>query len=400
MTQPRAPIGFSTRTLDSTTGVSQVALDIMVALAPHAAPLRVRAWVPHALPSAHDGHSFGDYQFEALPLAKLMPALLSGEAPPRALLEHTRLRRSGATLQPCAALEIVNGLGAHGLYRALASTPTPGTRSCLVVHESPRHFEPPGRLTLAAALQALRSYDYCVFVSERGRREWLELAGLSPLRTAHIPNCVRELRAAAVYARERPQLREAVGYDERRWLVCVGALSERKGQDLVVAALRALPPDFDDVCVEFIGARGGEWAERLIGAVEHSPLSPRVRFAGRRSDVYERVHAADALVSASRAEASPLVVLEAMALGACVVAADVDGVGEQVVHAQTGCLFGRNDVAGLVECLQRIAASSALRAALGGAARARYRSVFERRLQLARWSEAIARMRTGAPLGD
>jgi glycosyltransferase involved in cell wall biosynthesis len=394
MTQPRAPIGFSTRTLDSTSGVSQAALDIMLALTPHAAPLRVRAWVPRPLPSSHDGHAFGDYRLEALPLAKLVPALLTGEAPPRALLEHARLRMAGGSLQPCAALEIVNGLGAHALYRAIAPTSPRGTRSCLVVHESPRHFDRPVRLDLSAALRALRSYDYCVFVSERGRQEWLQLADLAAARTIHIPNCVRELRAAAVYARERSQLRAAVGYDDRLWTVCVGALSPRKGQDLVVAALRALPAELD-VCVEFIGAIKGAWAQRLVADVEHSPLRERVRFAGRRGDVYERMHAADALVLASRAEASPLVVLEAMALGTCIVAADVDGVGEQVVHAQSGCLFGRENIEGLVQCLQRIAGSSALRAALGGAARARYRSVFERRLQLERWSEAIVRMRVG-----
>jgi glycosyltransferase involved in cell wall biosynthesis len=265
--------------------------------------------------------------------------------------------------------------------------------SALVVHESPRHFEQPGRLTLNTALDAMRSYDYRVFVSDRGRAEWNALASLDPARSLYIPNCVREQHVAAVLARDRDALRAQYGYraDSLR-LVCVGSVSPRKGQDLVIDALYRLSSSRSPVYVDFLGPMQDAWAQRMAARVGNSPLATRVRFLGTVDDVYERIYAADALLLASRAEASPLSVLEAMALGTCVIAADVDGVAELVLNGQTGSLFGREDVAALAACVSKLNEDPPLRAALGRAGRERYRSEFNRARQLERWTEALTRM--------
>jgi glycosyltransferase involved in cell wall biosynthesis len=105
------------------------------------------------------------------------------------------------------------------------------------------------------------------------------------------------------------------------------------------------------------------------------------------------VYAADVLVLGSRAEAFPLVVLEAMALGVCVIAPDIDGVREQVIDETTGLLFARDDVRELVGCLSRVARDGRLRAGFGAAGRARYLERFTRERQLARWSSALQWMR-------
>jgi glycosyltransferase involved in cell wall biosynthesis len=394
MTSALPVIALTTRTLGSSTGVSQAALDLLLALSRCASSLRVRAWVPRRLPSAVDGLPVGACVLERLGPLMAAQAVLRGEAPPRSLLEHTRLGllpRARGPLQP-AALEVVNGLGAHALHAALSVRADARARvSALVVHESPRHFEQPGRMDMAAALRALRAHDYRVFVSERGRAEWGALAGLDPARSLHIPNCVREQRAAALRERDRAALRRSYGYrDDAVQLVCVGSVLPRKGQDVLVEALLTL-----GACplrLDFVGSARGAWAEQLAARVASSALAGRVRFVGEVSDAYERVYAADALVLASRAEASPLSVLEAMALGTCVVAADVDGLAELIVSEQTGLLFAREDPAALAASLRRIAYDPPLRAALGRAGRERYASEFQRARQLARWAEAVTRM--------
>jgi glycosyltransferase involved in cell wall biosynthesis len=141
--------------------------------------------------------------------------------------------------------------------------------------------------------------------------------------------------------------------------------------------------------IDFVGDCSSDWARMLRARAHKAGLDQRVRFLGQTSDVYERVYAADLLVLASRAEASPLVVLEAMALGTCVIAADVDGVGEQVVDEETGLLFHRDNTQELTGCLLRLSRDASQRARLARAARARYLERFSRERQLGRWSAVL-----------
>jgi glycosyltransferase involved in cell wall biosynthesis len=286
-------------------------------------------------------------------------------------------------------LEVVNGLGAHALLHA--ALPQAGhTPRLIVVHESPRHFDQPGRLDLAAAKRALRSYDYRVYVSQRGQREWDNLAGLDGSRSFYIPNCVREQRVAQTLTRPRSELRRELGYRaDGVYAVCVGQVCARKGQDLVLRALAAMPSAAPELQLDLLGDCSSSWARALREGLAGSASAARVRFLGRVSDVYERICAADVLVLGSRAEASPLVVLEAMALGTCVVAADVDGVGEQVVDEETGLLFQRDNAQQLTGSLLRVTRDPALRERLARAGRARYLERFTRDRQLARWSAVL-----------
>ena len=61
-----------------------------------------------------------------------------------------------------------------------------------------------------------------------------------------------------------------------------------------------------------------------------------VRVLGSRGDVPDLVAACDALCLLSEAEALPISILEAMALGLPVVTTDVGGAADAVVHAGPG----------------------------------------------------------------
>jgi glycosyltransferase involved in cell wall biosynthesis len=395
-------LALTTRSLGHRTGVSQVALDLALALSTstHASELQLQAWVPRALPAKLDGISLGRSRSIALSPLMVASAVLAGEAPPRSVLAHLGLLFTGHSPQKKAlpvALEVVNGVGAHALHQLFraqaAKTSDSQPTAALVVHESPRHFSSGGRVDLPQALAALRSYDYRIFVSERGRAEWEQLTGLDPARSFYIPNCVREEWVAEMLAQPRAALRKQLGYapDEVR-AVCVGALSARKGQDLVVQALRALADLRPALHIDFIGEHSGPFAERVKAEVRGAGLQTRVRFLGARDDVYARVYAADAFVLASRAEAFPLAVLEAMALGTCVIAAAVDGVCEQIASGQSGLLFAAEDVGALTSALRLLAQDAALRAGLAAEAQARYRAIFSRAEQLRRWQSALEQM--------
>jgi glycosyltransferase involved in cell wall biosynthesis len=381
---------LTTRTLGAATGASQAALDVALALSQRCSELRIRAWVPTHLPDEVDGRRLRHAVWEPVSPLTAARSVLIGEAPPRALFEHARRARLLHIPRPreLPALEVVNGLGAHALFSAAnRNTHTP---RLLIVHESPRHFDEPRRLDKDGALAALRSYEHRVYVSQIGQKEWDSLAGLDPAGSFYIPNCVHEQRVTWVLAQARSDLRHRLGYAPNRiQVVCVGQVSARKGQDLLLNALEAVPPAAADIQLDIVGDCSSDWARALRARAEGPQLAGRVRFLGQVNDVYERIYAADLLVLASRAEASPLVVLEAMALGTCVIAADVDGVSEQVVDEETGLLFHRENLNELTGCLLRLSRDGGQRARLARAARARYLERFSRERQLGRWNAVL-----------
>ena len=103
-----------------------------------------------------------------------------------------------------------------------------------------------------------------------------------------------------------------------------------------------------------------------------------VRLLGSRGDVPDLIAACDALCLLSEAEALPISILEAMALGRPVVATDVGGTAEAVAHARdrAGGAARRRGAAG---ALARLAAQPEWARELGERGRARQRERSRRR---------------------
>ncbi|MEO5680379.1 MAG: glycosyltransferase [Acidimicrobiales bacterium] len=124
---------------------------------------------------------------------------------------------------------------------------------------------------------------------------------------------------------------------------------DRKGVGLLLAALAAVPPALRATCTLLLmGGRGETMATALraegyevvdVGYVVSDPL---------KSFVYS---AADLFVCPTRADNSPLVVLESLACGTPVASFAVGGLGEVIIPGQTGTLAPAEDVAGLTRDL-------------------------------------------------
>ena len=118
-------------------------------------------------------------------------------------------------------------------------------------------------------------------------------------------------------------------------LLCVAAVTPRKGQDVLVEALsRCADLAWTCVCVGALD-RVPSFAGRLQGG--------RVQFVGTRADAaLDASYAeADLLVLPSRAETYGMVVTEALAHGVPVLGTAVDGVPEALGAAPDGTLPGR-----------------------------------------------------------
>jgi glycosyltransferase involved in cell wall biosynthesis len=102
----------------------------------------------------------------------------------------------------------------------------------------------------------------------------------------------------------------------------------------------------------------GEGPERaaLENLVQRLGQGDRVTFTGviPPDAVPEILSHCNALVLASRSEGRPNVVIEAMAAGVPVVASDIDGVREMIVHGERGLLFPVGDERQLAAHLRRL----------------------------------------------
>lgn len=153
----------------------------------------------------------------------------------------------------------------------------------------------------------------------------------------------------------------------------VGRLAPWKGQHVFLEAFaRACPGSERAIVVG--GALFGEddYAQSLVDLAQRLGIADRVEFRGHVDDVEAEYAALDVLVHASTIpEPFGQVVLEGMAAGLPVVAADAGGPAELITDGVNGLLATPGDVDGLAAQLSRLVGDPPLRAHLATAARER-----------------------------
>jgi glycosyltransferase involved in cell wall biosynthesis len=170
----------------------------------------------------------------------------------------------------------------------------------------------------------------------------------------------------------RAALRTELGAREEDCVViAVSRLVRHKGYVELLEAMAATPPN----CVLWVvGERlasdhGEELEPHFVRAA--AALGRRLVRLGYRHDVGRLLAAADVFALPSHFEGLPMSIIEAMLTGLPVVATDIRGPREQVVHGGTGLLVPPRRSAPLGAALARLAGDPALRARMGAAGRAR-----------------------------
>ncbi|HEY1420036.1 MAG TPA: glycosyltransferase [Candidatus Dormibacteraeota bacterium] len=136
------------------------------------------------------------------------------------------------------------------------------------------------------------------------------------------------------------------GHPEAPLVVCVGRLGAEKGLELIGPMLDRL----SGARVAFIG--DGPYR----GVLEEQLASRPAHFAGylKGYELATAVASADVLVFPSQTDTLGLVMLEAMAAGTPVVAADTGGTTDLVEHGLTGLLFPPGDAAAAAGAVRRL----------------------------------------------
>jgi len=173
---------------------------------------------------------------------------------------------------------------------------------------------------------------------------------------------------------------------------CLGSLGRAKGQDVLVYAVRRLPPGLVEVHVHGGGA-GRDFARELESLLE----TPGVVWHGTYgpAELPRILAGLEVVVQPSRAESFGLTVREAFLAGVPVLAARIPALEEAVAEGRGGLLFPPGDDAALAGLLERVAREPGLLEALAASVPP-VRTIGEDALYLARLYARLLEGRRGA----
>lgn len=188
--------------------------------------------------------------------------------------------------------------------------------------------------------------------------------------------------------------REELGLAENHVAVgMVGRLVWEKGLRELFRAARRLRHARPEVVFVVVGptdpAKGDALRpEELVAAVSLG----NVRLMGERKDVERLYPAFDLFVLPSHREGFPRSVMEASACGVPVVASDIRGCRQAVVHGKTGLLVPVRDADSLVRAVVELAGDPYRRRAMGQAGRRLAEAEFDVRRVISRTLEVYRRL--------
>jgi len=219
----------------------------------------------------------------------------------------------------------------------------------------PDEFDRPGALNLT---EKVRRAAFVVAISSFGRSQVFRWIDYGEWPKVHVVRCGLD---AAFRDHDSPDP------PENRTFVCIGRLSEQKGQELLVEATALLRDRGVDCDVVLVG--DGEMRDEIEHLVKRLDLGDRVTLTGWCSslEVRDLLLASRALILTSFAEGLPVVLMEAMALRRPVLSTCIAGVPELVADGESGWLFPAGDVGAIADAIVRCLDTSAAELATMGA---------------------------------
>lgn len=216
-----------------------------------------------------------------------------------------------------------------------------GPKFSFTVH-GPEEFDDPHSLGLDAKIQHA---DFVVAISSFCRSQLFRLSRSEDWPKIHIIRCGLDTDYLNTPLTPVPDSNQ---------IVCIGRLSEQKGQMLLLKAIAQLR-DHGQNCQLILAGDGPlrPMIEELIQALD---LKQSVRVTGWVSSqqVQNVIRESRALVLPSFAEGLPVVIMETFALGRPVVTTHIAGIPELVQDGQNGWLVPAGSVHELTRVLQQL----------------------------------------------
>ncbi len=243
----------------------------------------------------------------------------------------------------------------------------------------------------------LPATDHVVCISTAARLSFLAGWGWDGGRVTTIWNGISASRVRSTA--DPDETRKALGVSPEAWVVCnVGHLTTRKAQEVLVEAMARVHAQLPSAHCWIVGRPEIEptTARAVRQTVDTCDAHTYVSLLGHRRDIAGLLAASDIFVLSSRQEGFPITILEAMAGGKPVVATDVGGCAEAVVHRETGLIVPPEDPQALAEALQYLLEHPDEARAMGEAGHRRVEEHFTVETMVRRHIEVYAEVRANA----
>jgi glycosyltransferase involved in cell wall biosynthesis len=196
-------------------------------------------------------------------------------------------------------------------------------------------------------------------------------------------------------AAEQAQLRASLGIPDTANLIVgtIGRLTRKKGSGDLIEAGAKLLTKFPDLHILVIGGQLSTDPEpfqlELVERIHKLGLEKHVTLTGYREDTPELLGLLDIFTLPTFThEGLPRSILEAMSMGLPVVATDIRGCREAIVHEETGLIIPPQNSEKLAEALSKLLSNHDLRQAYGKAGRKRVEAEYDERIVFERLQTA------------
>ena len=257
-----------------------------------------------------------------------------------------------------------------GLYGRLAAwwTGVPAVHTFHGIHY--RDYSPLGQALYLAMERVLSRLTRTIInVSASQEAEGLRLRLFRPSQSVVIVNGIDLEDLDRVIARS-PVRRESLGLSSNDLVLgCVTRFDPIKRVQTLLEAFHRLVPRIPGLQLLLVGGGGEE--ERIRRRVAEMGLNQRVIFTGFLENSVRIYPVLDLYVATSLKEGLPLSLVEAMAAGLTVVATDVPGHRDVVVHGETSLLVPPDNPGALADAIAGLLADPERRRRMGEAGRQR-----------------------------
>ena len=218
------------------------------------------------------------------------------------------------------------------------------------------HFVTPNGLPVRLANMVMTRFDHRIIsVCEAGVSRLIK-NGNARKRIAVIHNAVdpSAWRPGADYGAVRAEARRRYGVgDGEQVFLCASRFAHDKGHAFLIESLDLLARRHGAEGLRVLLAGDGPLLDGVREMAEARGLTDTVSFIGYVKDMRSLFYAADVYVNPSQHEASSFLILEALASGLPVIAADMGG-NREIVNEKNGCgaLIGYGDTEALCGAIQ------------------------------------------------